>query len=40
LRRTLAPLATGTASDAALLRRLVDAGHYVLVHPRRSRSGR
>ena len=34
------PLATGTGSDAALLRRLVDAGHYVLVHPHRSRSGR
>jgi 50S ribosomal protein L16 3-hydroxylase len=34
------PLATGNARDAALLRQLVDAGHYVLVHPRRSRGDR
>ncbi|WP_395682661.1 JmjC domain-containing protein [Dokdonella sp.] len=34
------PLATGNARDLALLRALVDAGHYALVHPRRSRSSR
>ena len=34
------PLATGNVRDVALLRQLVDAGHYVLVHPRRSGSGR
>ena len=34
------PLATGNARDAALLRLLIDAGHYVLVHPRRSRGSR
>jgi len=30
------PLASGNVRDVALLRQLVDAGHYVLVHPRRS----
>jgi 50S ribosomal protein L16 3-hydroxylase len=30
------PLATGSGRDALLLRQLVDAGHYVLVHPHRS----
>jgi 50S ribosomal protein L16 3-hydroxylase len=30
------PLASGNARDATLLRQLVDAGHYVLMHPRRS----
>jgi 50S ribosomal protein L16 3-hydroxylase len=34
------PLAAGNPRDAALLRQLVDAGHYVLVHPRRSRGSR
>jgi 50S ribosomal protein L16 3-hydroxylase len=34
------PLASGTTRDGALLRQLIDAGHYVLVHPRRSGNGR